>query len=60
MLYENRKNMYKNIGAVIYAIIDDYICNDYLSLLQEKLSKYDNNFEKPGSSIFLGWQYLRL
>ena len=38
--------MYKVIGAVMYNIIDKYICLDYLGLLQENLSKHDNNFKK--------------
>ena len=37
--------MYKVSGAVIYNIIYYYIFLDYLGLLQEKLSKHDNNFE---------------
>ena len=37
--------MYKVIGAVIYSIIDDYICLYSLVLLQEHLSKHKNNFE---------------
>ena len=43
MIYENRDTlMYKVIGSVIYTIIDEYICLDYLGLLQEKLSKHDD------------------
>ena len=38
--------MYKVTRSVIYTIIDDYICLDYLVLLKENLSKHDNNFEK--------------
>ena len=38
--------MYKIIRAIIYTIIDEYICLDYLGLLQEKLSKHDKNFRK--------------
>ena len=46
MFYENIKiMMYKVIRAVIYTIIDDYICLDYMGLIQEKLSKHENNFE---------------
>ena len=33
------------MGDVIYAIIDNYICIDYLGLFQYKWSKHDNNFE---------------
>ena len=46
MFDDNRKiMMYKVIWAVIYNIIDNYICLDYLGLLQYNLSKHDNNFE---------------
>ena len=41
----NKILMYKVIGLVVYTIIDDYICLDYLGFLQERLSKHDNNFE---------------
>ena len=35
MFYDNRKKlMYTVIGEVIYNIIDEYICLDYLGLLQ--------------------------
>ena len=37
--------MYRVIGVVIYNTIDDYICPGYLGLLQENLSKNNNNFE---------------
>ena len=54
--YDNRNSlMYKFIGAVIYTIIYEYIHHDYMGLLQEKLSKHDNNFKIPSSAIFLGW-----
>ena len=38
--------MYKVIGLVIYTIIDEYICLDYMGLHREKLSKDDSNFKK--------------
>ena len=38
--------MYKVIGVVIYNIVDDYICLYYMGLLQEDLSKHENNLEK--------------
>ena len=37
--------MYEVIESEIYNIIENYICIDYLSLLQVKLSKHDKNFE---------------
>ena len=51
--YGNRNILvYKVIGAVIYTIIDEYICLDYLDLLQEKLSKHDNNFKDTKFDYF--------
>ena len=45
MFHDNRKIfMDKVIGAVIYTIIGDYICLDYMCLLQENSSKHDNKF----------------
>ena len=37
--------MYTVIGEVMYPIIDEYIYLHYLGLLQETLSKNDNNFK---------------
>ena len=46
MFYDNSKiMMYKLIGAVIYTIIDNYICFEYLGFLEDNLSKHDNKFE---------------
>ena len=46
MFYENMNVlMYNVIGAVIYNIIDEYIRLDYLSLLQDNLSKHNNDFK---------------
>ena len=43
---ENSKiTMYKVAEAVVYTIIDDNICLDYLDSTQKRLSKYGNNFE---------------
>ena len=39
---------------MIYAIIDGYNCLDYLGLLQETLSKRDNNFEKTDFNYLSG------
>ena len=33
------------IGAVIYTIVDDYICINYLGLFQDNSFKYDNKFK---------------
>ena len=47
MFYGNRITfIYILVGAVIYTIIDEYICPDYLGLLQENLSKDNNNSKK--------------
>ena len=46
IFYKNSKIlMYKVIGTVIYTINDYYIFLDYLDLIQQNLSKYNNNFE---------------
>ena len=46
MLHDNGKIIiYKLIGAVMYNIIDNCTCLDYLGMLQDKLSKHDNKFE---------------
>ena len=37
--------MYKVIEGVIYTIINEYICLDYLGLRQEMLSKHEDNFK---------------
>ena len=55
MFGENMKIfMYKVIGAVIYIIIDDYICIDYLGLLQENVSKQNNKFENTKFNDWYG------
>ena len=36
IFYENRGNMHKVIVAVIYTINKNYICLDYLVLIQDK------------------------
>ena len=46
--------MYKVIGPVINNIIDEYICLDYLGLLQENVSKHDNNFKNAKFNYFSG------
>ena len=37
--------MYRVIGTVIYTIIDNYICLDYMGMLQYKWSKHDIFFK---------------
>ena len=55
VFHENRTIlMYNVIGVVMYTIIDDYICLDYLDLLQEKLKNHGNNFEKTNSKNLYG------
>ena len=47
MFYHNRTTaVYKVIWSVIYSFIDDFMCLDYLVVLQNKLSAYNNRFEK--------------
>ena len=46
IFYDNRNTlMYEVIGSVIYTNFDEYICLDDLVLIQENLSKHDNNFK---------------
>ena len=59
MLYENRNIfMLRVLGYVVYTIIVDYICLDYLSVFQYKLSKHYSNSVK-NSMICMGWVYLK-
>ena len=46
--------MYKVIGDLICTIIENYICIDYLGIVQDKLSKHDNSFENTKFKIFSG------
>ena len=49
--HENRRAfMYKLIGAVIYTIIHEYICLDYLGLIPWNLSKQNSNFKNTNFS----------
>ena len=52
--------VYKVIGTVIYLFIDILCCLYYLGILQQKLSTYDNKFEKKGSMICLGLVFLKI
>ena len=47
--------MYKVIWEVVYTTIDDYIYLDDLNLLQDKLSKNDNNFENTKFNDLYGF-----
>ena len=61
MFFDNREiMMYKVIGELIYTIIDNHVPLNYMGMLQYKLSKHDNQFEKPSSTSCQGWEYLRL
>ena len=46
--------VYKVIGYVVFTAIDHLICFDSLGLLQDKLSKHDNKFEKTRFTNFSG------
>ena len=49
MLYDHRDTiMFRVLGYDIYTIINKFICIDFLCLIQYKLSKHDNFFEKKG------------
>ena len=52
--------VYKVIGTVIYLFINILCCLYYLGILQQKLSTYDNKFEKKGSMICLGLVFLKI
>ena len=55
MFYYNRKILtYKFIGEVIYTIIDEYICLDYLGLFQGNLFKHGDNFKNTKFNNFMG------
>ena len=56
MLYDHRKTiMFRVIIDVINTSVDNYICLGYLVMIQDKLSKHDNKFEKTKFKYFLGW-----
>ena len=47
MFYEHRAIiMLILLGSDIFTILDNFICLDYLFLVQDKLSKHDKNSEK--------------
>ena len=50
--------MYKVIGAVIYTINDEYICIEYMGLLQENLSKKNDYKNKIKDFSGLGISYI--
>ena len=53
MLYKNKQTiMFKVVGAVIYSLYTNYICNDCLCLHQEKL------YNKYSSLILTTFDYL--
>ena len=55
IFYDNRGVIvYKVIGAVLYNIIDNYICIYFMGLLQDKMSKHNNRFEKTKFNDFYG------
>ena len=47
--------MFRVIIDVINTSVDNYICLGYLVMIQDKLSKHDNKFEKTKFKYFLGW-----
>ena len=60
MSYDNRKPMmYKVIEELMYHIIDNYICLDYLGFIQEIYPNMKITLKIPSSKISLGWEYLR-
>ena len=60
MFYHKRMTVvYKVIGSIIYSCIYDFICIDYLVIIQHKLCAYDKQILKRSSVIFLGWVLLK-
>ena len=52
-IYENRKTMiFKVLGSVIYCIMEDYLCVDYLCRLQGQIFLEHKVFKTPHSMIF--------
>ena len=52
MFYENSDTViFRVLGSVVYTIIDNYICLDYMFLFQYKLFKHDRNFENKLSDF---------
>ena len=52
MFYHKEKTVvYKLIGSVINEFIDNFICLDYLGILQLFLFSYDNKFEKKFNNL---------
>ena len=52
MFYHKEKIVvYKLIGSVINEFIDNFICLDYLGILQLFLFSYDNKFEKKFNNL---------
>ena len=55
MLYYDRETiMFSVLEYIIYNIVDNFICLDYMCLIQNKLSKHNKSLEKQGIMIFLG------
>ena len=53
VFYENRKTMiFKVLGSVIYCLMDNYICVDYLWLQQGLLYFPQKDLNPPHSIIF--------
>ena len=47
IFYHNSNTVvYEVIGYIIYTSIDNFICLDFLGVLQQNVSSYDNHFEK--------------
>ena len=46
LYHSNKSVVFKVMGYVIYSFVNNFICLDYLGILQQKLSAYNNKFEK--------------
>ena len=60
IFHEHRKTvLFRVLVFVIHTIINNYIFIDYMILIQDKLSKYNNKFEGKSPMIYIGWEYLK-
>ena len=55
LYHSNKSVVFKVMGYVIYSFVNNFICLDYLGILQQKLSPDDNKFEKLSSMICSSW-----
>ena len=62
MFYDNRMAVvYKLIGSVTYSLADNFLCINYLGIVQKKLSDltYNKSLKREVQWFFLGWVFLK-